>query len=166
MSDLTAERLREVLHYDPETGVFTRLLRTSQNMRVGDVAGYTAPRGYIVIGVDGRQHRAHRLAFLYMTGRWPHPEVDHRDGVIDNNRWANLREATRLQNGKNLRRSKANTSGFKGVYWDRDLHQWRAAIRVDYRSHHLGLFGTCRPAAHFAYVLASARLHGDFGRTN
>ena len=93
MKTLTAARLRELLQYDPETGVFTRLVKTSNGIKVGDVAGTADARGYILIRVDGWLHLAHRLAWLHMTCEWPKGMIDHINGVRDDNRWSNLRRA-------------------------------------------------------------------------
>ena len=82
-TDLTAERLREVLHYNPETGVFTRL-KTEKNWRSGDIAGGFRA-GYIQIRVDGAKYSAHRLAWLYAYGVNPIDEIDHIDGNKSNN---------------------------------------------------------------------------------
>lgn len=94
---LTQARLKELLHYDPETGVWTRLVATSNSIRIGDVAG-GVNHGYVRISVDGRKYSAHRLAFLYQTGAWPSAEVDHWNLDKADNSWGNLRGATRSQN--------------------------------------------------------------------
>ena len=83
---LTAERLREVLDYDPDTGVFTRKVRTASSVKVGDVAGSLNGKGYIRIRVDGRLYFAHRLAWLYVHGEWPVDQVDHINGIKNDNR--------------------------------------------------------------------------------
>ncbi|MCK9994454.1 MAG: hypothetical protein Dbin4_02974, partial [Alphaproteobacteria bacterium] len=101
MAELTQSRLKELLHYDPDTGVFTRRVQTSSNARVGDVAGCLHPEGYRHIQIDGKRYAAHRLAWLYMTGEWPTNQLDHLNGVRDDNRWGNLREATHGQNQQN-----------------------------------------------------------------
>ena len=93
MKTLTAAQLRELLQYDPETGVVTRLVKSSNGIKVGDVAGTADARGYILIRVDGWLHLAHRLAWLHMTCEWPKGMIDHINGVRDDNRWSNLRRA-------------------------------------------------------------------------
>src|SRR5690606_34614864 len=98
---LTQQRLKELLYYDPETGIFTRLVgRSGPRARAGDVAGSDNGKGYIRIYVDGRPYKAHRLAWFYMHGEWPE-EIDHRNGERADNRLSNLRPVTRQQNNLN-----------------------------------------------------------------
>lgn len=163
MTALTQARLKELLHYDPETGVWLWMNPTCSRMKPGDVAG-TFKDGYLKITVDGHQCRAHRLAFLYMTGRWPVAEVDHRNCDRADNRWANLREATHAQNCRNTGPRATNTSGFMGVRWHARGRRWQARIHVDGREIYLGLFDTPE-AAHAAYCAAAHQLHGQFART-
>jgi hypothetical protein len=166
-SDLTAERLRALLSYDPETGVFTRRVGRSGGRgraKAGQVAGFVRDRskGYICICLDCRPYRAHRLAWLYMTGAWPTAQIDHIDGVRDNNRFANLREASNAENGWNGRRHKDSTSGFKGV--TRAGTAWKAQIKVSGLFIYLGRFKTPE-AAHAAYVAAAQEHFGEFARS-
>ena len=154
---LTYERLREVLHYSPETGVFTRLVRTSRSVKVGDVAGTVDASGYIRIRVDGVLYLAHRIAFLWMTGEWPQQLVDHINGVRDDNRWSNLRPATNAENQQNQRRAQSsNKLGLLGV--TPVGKRFVAQIKVDWRQIHLGTFDTPEQA-HDAYIAAKRRLH-------
>lgn len=104
MSDLTAERVRELLHYEPATGIFTRRIRTSNRTKVGAIVGADNGKGYLQISVDWRLYSAARLAWLYMTGEWPKEEIDHINRVRSDNRFSNLREATRSSNNCNRRR--------------------------------------------------------------
>ena len=160
-SELTAERLREVLHYNPETGEFTRL-RTTSGARAGDVAGGTAD-GYIRIKVDYRKYRAHRLAVLYMTGAWPKDQVDHINRNTLVNRWANLREATHAQNMANKGLSRHNTSGMKGVRWNKYMRRWHAQIEINGKGRSLGGYNTAE-AAQAAYMAAAREHYGEFAR--
>ena len=91
---ITQSELKELLNYDPATGVFTWLVSRGR-VKASSVAGHVHSRGYIVIMVDGRRHLAHRLAFVYMTGTFPDDQVDHINEIKADNRWINLREATR-----------------------------------------------------------------------
>lgn len=161
---ITAERLRELLHYDPETGVFTRLSCRCHSELLGQPAGCLDSKGYIRIRVDGRKYRAHRLAWLYMTGFWPEDDVDHKDVDPSNNRWANLRKATKAQNTRNSRRPANNTSGYKGASWNIAAQKWVGTIGHNGEKIYLGCFDTPE-AAHAAYCAAAQRLHGAFART-
>lgn len=154
---ITQERLKELLHYDPETGVFTWRIRTSNRVKVGDVAGSAAAYGYLEIGIDGVTAKSHRLAFLYMTGEWPEHDVDHINGIRTDNRWANLRTATRSQNLQNLRAAKSNSkTGLLGVSPYNGT--FRASIKHNGKQITLGRF-SCPHAAHAAYLKAKAELH-------
>lgn len=164
MRMLTQSRLRELLHYDPETGFFTRALTTTGiRPKVGDVAGGVNCRGYWQIRIDGERYKAHRLAWLYMTGDWPKEQIDHINMDRSDNRFANLREATNIQNCANQRRPVNNTSGLKGVCWNKRLSKWKSQIRVNGKLHHLGYFDTAE-AAHESYIDAAKKYFGEFAR--
>lgn len=158
-SSLTAERLRELLHYDPETSLFTWRNDAGRwgRIKAGSVAGSPNEDGYIRIGIDGGLYRAHRLAFLYMTGAWPTADVDHKFGIRSDNRWSEIRDATHAQNLQNRRSPQANSkSGLLGVSWHNGRP--RAQIRVGGIPVHLGYFDTPE-LAHAAYLEAKARHH-------
>jgi hypothetical protein len=159
---LTRARLRELLHYDPATGEFRWLKRVSRPTRVGDAAGALEINGYRKITIEGRQYRAHHLAWLYMTGQWRSGLIDHRDGDRSNNRWDNLRRATASQNCANRRLPRNNKCRLKGVTRT-ESHRWRAGIHKNGRRRHLGIFSTPE-AAHAAYVAAARKLFGEFAR--
>lgn len=144
--ELTQERLKEVLHYAPETGVFTWKAQTSNRIRVGDVAGCTTHYGYRSIRVDGSRHRAHRLAYLYVHGEHPDGMLDHHDQDKGNNRISNLRPATKSQNALNTGLQANNTSGHKGVVWHKRDGKWLARITINKKHHHLGLFANVEEA--------------------
>ncbi len=161
-SDLTAERLKQLLHYDPETGIFVwRIGR--QGHLAGAVAGVLRPDGRILIGVDRERHFAHRLAWLYMTGKFPAMDLDHEDLNPANNRFVNLREATASQNQRNQRRPIHNTSGLKGVSFHNQRKRWMAQIKIKGRGIYLGLFDT-KEEAHAAYCSAATKAEPDFAR--
>lgn len=163
-ADLTAAELRRLLSYDPVTGLFRWRVRGGSRRAIGDVAGCVRPDGYVVIGLNGTMYLAHRLAWLYETGVWPSDDIDHRDRDTGDNRFERLREATVSQNHCNLKRPVSDTSGFKGVTWHKHSQCWQAQIKIHGKSLYLGSFAD--PAvAHAAYVSASARVHGEFGRT-
>lgn len=162
---ITAERLRELFSYDPETGAFTRLVSTGDKVKIGDIAGCINGAGYWQISIDYKLYLLHRLAVLWMTGRWPIAQVDHVDLERSNNSWVNLREATSTQNHANLPRSRANTSGWKGVYWRKNEKKWAAMIQHNYVRRHLGLFN-CPAAAHLVYVIEANKAFGQFSRAS
>jgi hypothetical protein len=154
---LTAERLRELLHYDPATGVFTwRVNRV--RARAGNRAGCAHSRGYRRISIDGAAYFEHRLAFLYMTGAWPKCEGDHENGKRADNRWENLRDATRAQQGQNRAARAKGTSQRLGVSFFPQSGKWRAQISRDGRKYHLGIFPTEELAA-AAYRGAKRVIH-------
>jgi hypothetical protein len=157
---LNAETLRTLLSYEPETGLFTWKHKRKRVFQ-GDIAGATHKSGYIVIGCQGKIWPAHRLAWLYMTGRLPPSFIDHIDGNKTNNRWRNLRLASRSENSRNRGAQKNNKSGFKGVSWDSSNQKWRAIIYVDGKKIALGRF-SCPVAAHQAYSEAAESFHGQF----
>ena len=156
-ADLTAQRLRELLDYDPLAGVFTRKMRNANCVRVGQVAGYTRPNGYVCIRVDGKSYLAHRLAWMYSNGEWPAGVVDHIDGNTSNNRIANLRDVPHASNMQNQRAAQAHSiSGILGV--SRVVSGWKARITVGGKKVNLGIFHTHDLAA-AAYVTAKRELH-------
>lgn len=162
LKDISAELARSLWAYDPLTGVLTWKVRAAQQNHVGDVAGCPDEGGYVWVGFGYRQWAAHRLAWLITFGEWP-PELDHRDLDKANNRLANLRVATRLQNVSNVGLRKDNTSGFKGVSYSTSKRKWAAAISHEGNIIRLGHFADKARAA-AAYAEAAARLKGQFAR--
>lgn len=147
---ITQEELKKILHYDPETGVFTRL-KSGHGVCAGAVAGYVSRtsngKSYIKISVKNKQYHAHRLAWMYVTGKFPLDEIDHINGQGTDNRFINMRAISSAENGKNMRRSSTNTSGVCGVSWFERDKCWRAQIRINRRTKHLGYFDTIIHAA-------------------
>lgn len=160
--DLTAARLRELLEYNPETGIFTRRSQRGR-YKAGAPTGCLSPIGYLQIRVDQKLYYAHRLAWLYAHGLWPVDLIDHINGDKINNCLSNLREATPQQNNRNTGKRSHNTSGFKGVYWDKERQKWGAAATVNGRFRSLGRYST-REEAYAAYVKFATELHGAFAR--
>lgn len=155
---LTQERLRELLTYDPLTGVFTRRMPAGGKL-VGSEAGtVNAITGYVHIVIDYRNYYGHRLAFLWMLGKWPEPEADHENGKQNDNRWVNLREATKAEQAQNVPVKSNNTAGFVGVHKRKSDGRWVAEIMVRRRKHYLGSFDAVEQAG-AAYLEAKARLH-------
>jgi hypothetical protein len=158
---LTAERLRALLSYDARTGVLTRIVRTSNRCRVGDTAGSLTFYGYLSVCVDGKDHFAHRLAWLYMTGEWPRGNIDHIDGDKTNNRWSNLRDVDQAVNMQNLRAAhKDSTTGLLGVSYCKERRRWYARIYARGHRASLGGFSSAEDAS-AAYQAAKKRHHSE-----
>lgn len=137
---LTQKRLKEVVKYAPETGVFTWKTCLSNSVRLGAVSGYINNRGYRIIAVDSKNYPAHRLAFLFMAGYLPEHEVDHMDGDKDNNAWVNLREVSHSCNLQNQKTHSNNKSGFRGVCWSKSSRKWSSYIKVHGKILSLGVY--------------------------
>jgi len=143
----TLDRLKELLHYDPLTGIFTWRVNKI-GVKAGRIAGCKKDNGYTAIRIDGTLFFAHRLAWLYMTGQAPDLFIDHIDGNRANNQIANLRIATHKQNSENLRRPSArNSSGYRGVYYQKQTKKWVAQIGHHGKLYNLGSFLTPEDAA-------------------
>ena len=156
---LTVERLRQLFAYDVSTGLFTRLVRTSNSVHVGDVAGTKNVHGYWQINIDYKLYLAHRLAWLYVYGEWPAHKLDHINGDRQDNRIANLRGATDEVNAQNIRRAqKNNSTGLLGAFARSRGKTFISRIRVNNKYLNLGSFQT-KEAAHAAYVEAKRKYH-------
>lgn len=138
-STLTVDELKQRLKYDPETGIFTWLAGTQYANQVAGTYETSEGRrtGYIRIVIKGRRYQAHRLAFLYMTGRFPDDQIDHIDGDGCNNAWTNLREICAKGNALNRPLRRDNQSKIQGVYWNRHRNKWYAEIKHACIKHHL-----------------------------
>lgn len=168
-TDLTAQRVREILEYNPDTGAFI----WRQDQRCGHKTGNQVRRlaglqagscnkvsGYIIIGIGGSLYLAHRLAWLYVHGSWPEQQIDHIDGDRKNNRIANLRDVSPAINSENQRkppRSKSNQAPL-GAHWKESVKLWASSIQANGKLMHLGYFKSA-DAAHEAYVIAKRQLH-------
>lgn len=156
----TLSRLRELLTYSPESGVFTWNATHGDGaarVEAGDEAGHLSNRGYIVLCIDGTKLQAHRAAVFYMTGRWPRADVDHINGARTQNAWINLRQVTRSENNQNVIKARRDSShGLKGVRQTNGIF-W-STIQVNKVPHYLGTFLTAE-ACRAAYVEAKKRLH-------
>lgn len=155
---LTADRLKELLLYDQETGVFTWRTGRGVTTKHGDVAGSIASHGYRLITVDGKRYRAHRLAWLYVHGAWPEEEVDHINQKKDDNRIANLRHATHWENSQNRPMQANNKSGYRGVSKRKGRERWVAKIYTRGKCRLLGEFSSPEQA-NAAYQAAARELH-------
>jgi hypothetical protein len=152
---ITQSRLKELLNYNSDTGVFTWIKRS------GSVAGGLDKCGYIHIRVDYNLYFAHRLAWLYVYGLFPEDQIDHINRVKDDNRFTNLRPATKSQNQMNTPRRSDNKSGHKGVCWSKTAKKWNSGIRVDGKRKHLGSFND-KSDAILAYNSAADKYYGKF----
>lgn len=161
-NDLTQEYVKSIMHYDPETGHFKYIVKV-RGVKPNTVIGYLQDDGYIRLSINYEKYLAHRIAWLYMTGEWPSGDLDHKDTDKTNNRWDNLREATKTQNKANTKRICTNTSGMKGVSLNKSTNRWKATITINYKSVHLGYFNTKENAAE-AYAKAAKELFTDFAR--
>ena len=159
---ITVERVRSLFTLDDE-GNLIRRVRVGQKAMAGTVAGSRSKRGYVKVMVDRKSLAAHRVVFAIVNGHWPDAEIDHINGVKDDNRPCNLREATRGENQRNCGIRANNKSGFKGVSWERSCDKWKAQIRIDGVTTYLGVFDTPELAA-AAYAEAAPKLHGSFAR--
>lgn len=155
--------VRSLLSYDPATGEF-RWSNSRRNGAAGRLAGTIGKGGYRFIAVCGKRCRAHRLAWLWMTGAWPTNELDHINGNPADNAWSNLREATRVENCRNRAETKRSKTGVAGVYWDGGRNRWSAFIGLNGRSLPLGRFDSLE-AAQAARVTAERQHYGAFARS-
>lgn len=157
-TNLTATELRKLISYNPETGDMFWL----GGPRLGKAAGCVSPTTrYIHIKLNQHQYLAHRLAWLHQYGCWPNAEIDHRDLCRSNNAIANLREATPSQNRTNTGLRSTNTTGFKGVSFNKPSKKYRADIRIKGRRTTLGYFDNALDASR-CYEAAAFVAHGEF----
>ena len=160
MTKITLTQLRALLHYDPETGIFTWKVKTCRKVVAGAVAGYMKPEGYTVIRINKIGYRASRLAWFYVTGEQPLYDIDHIDGDPRNNAFANLRDVTTAGNIQNQKRAHARnkTGGFLGVSKLKSSDKWRARLCTNGMHTVIGWFDTPEEA-HQAYLSAKREHH-------
>ena len=157
---ITQKELQELLHYSPETGVFTWRVSPANCVKVGDVAGNVC-NGYIRIRIRWIQYHAHRLAWLYVHGHFPPKWIDHINCKRADNRLANLRLVTPAENALNQGKSANNTSGYKGVSWSKSHKKWMAMCQINGNQKYLGRFDTAEKASS-AYQTFSRQQRGEF----
>lgn len=155
---LTQSQLKDLLTYNPETGTFIWNITRGGSAHAGTVAGSIDTRGHVQIQVYQKQYAAHRLAFLYMTGVFPKHGVDHINRIKTDNRWCNLREATQAQNMENKTMYKNNTSGVKGVTWNKRIGKWQVGVGKNGKLIHVGYFSDLEEAK-AARLKAEKELH-------
>lgn len=181
--EINAEVVRALLDYSPETGELKwkergvewfpgtvgrtplHACRQWNARHAGKIPGAIDSWGHTQIRLFGRLYAAHRLIWLHMTGEWPKDQIDHIDCTPSNNRWNNLRPATNQENVRNQHAPRNNSSGIKGVCWDKNSRKWFATICVSYRRIFLGRFQNIEDAE-AAYAKASKQYHGEYGRTS
>ena len=149
----------DFIHYDKETGVFVWSV-SRPGCSAGAVAGHINREGYRVIKIGRKPIRAHRLAWFMVFGAWPSSDLDHKNGIRDDNRISNLREADHCTNMQNKRKAMANnkSSGLLGVTWNKQHKRWQSKLMVNKKSHHVGLFESAEEA-HLAYLNKKRQLH-------
>lgn len=161
MKTLTQDRLKAVLRYEPSSGLFTWTNPPRQHPRMRDYVAGCITTGYVMIKIDGRKYKAHRLAWLYVHGDWPYGDIDHANGCPLDNRIENLRIATNSENQANRLRDRDKTVA-KGVRL-MPSGRYQARITINKQQHHLGSFGT-EEEAQEAYLEASRSHYGEFAR--
>jgi hypothetical protein len=164
---LAPAMLKELFDYSPETGELTWRRRSDpalafwNNRFAGKRAGSQMQGGHREVFINAVRHREHRVIWAWMTGKWPLGEIDHKNRIRHDNRWENLRDVSTAQNAWNKWVPEKNSSGRKGVCWERFTQKWKAEIRVDGRCYTLGRFPSVELAA-AAYAEAAALLHGNY----
>jgi hypothetical protein len=161
--EVSVERVRELLDYNQETGVFRWRVHRSRGAKRGQVAGSVDKKGYILLGIDGRNYPAHRVAWAYVYGEWPSSDLDHRDLDKANNAITNLRVASRSDNMGNTAAHVDNSTRVKGVCFDRRRGQFYASICKDGVRRFLGYFSNANEAGR-AYERAANAAFGEFAR--
>lgn len=159
-STLTQARLKSLLTYDAETGVFHWLqTQLRSKAKAGMLAGGLLKTGYWRIKIDGHTHKAHRLVWMYVHGRFPSAYLDHINGDTLDNRLINLREATNQENQQNIKRAfKSSSHGVLGASWNCQAEKWSARIKTEHKRVHLGYFDTAEQAGE-AYINAKRVMH-------
>lgn len=155
---ITQNELKKNLSYNPYTGIFVRLVGRPNSSK-GDVAGTKNPQGYIIMEVNNLPYRAHRLAWLYMTGSFPKDQIDHINCIKSDNRFVNLREVTQSQNRFNTKKKKNNKLGIKGVH--RVGNRFKAQAIFEKKHYYLGYYDTPKEASK-VYQRFAKKFHGEF----
>ena len=151
MKELTQEILKSLVSYSPITGEFTSIDPSPQSRYRGKRIGSPhRTKKYRSLSLLGKAHKEHRVAFLYMTGKWPTMEVDHINQIKDDNRWCNLRDVSRLINAQNRSKYRNNTSGHTGVSWNKSRNKWHVLCSANGEHVYGGLFDDKEEAAELA----------------
>jgi len=156
-SSLTQERLKTLLSYDAETGVFTNKTHRTR-AKIGQPAGALTSEGYTAFQIDGKKIYAHRAVWLYVYGKWPENEIDHINQNRNDNRLCNLREADRFTNAANTGKHLTNTSGHKGVTFHARNKKWQVQMRARNKTFYVGQYDLLADAVQ-ARAIAEIFLH-------
>lgn len=159
--ELTAQRLRALLTYDSDTGIFKWDVNLNGAAKRGSIAGTIDTNGYVSIKIDKKFYRAHRLAWLYVYGVWPEKYIDHINHVTTDNRIANLRECDNSQNQCNQRVQKRSKSGTKGVTWHKATGKWQVQCKLNGKNYHGGTFESLEEAVRVCADLRKS-IHEEF----
>jgi hypothetical protein len=151
---LTQKMLKEILRYDPDSGLFYWKVSLNKKIKRDEVAGCLHSSGYIYIAIYKKLYLAHRLAYIYMTGKWPIKQIDHINGNRSDNRFINLRDSSNSENHQNRK----NTAILMGAHWVAKEKKYVSSITVNYHKIHLGTFSTAKDA-HMAYCKAKKKYH-------
>lgn len=160
---MNREYLHSLLDYDIETGIFTRKLCRARKQKVGDIVGTKHYSGYIHIKIDGKTYMAHRLVWIYFFGIEPKHEIDHINGIRDDNRLLNLRECNDYEQAYNKGIYKNNTSGIKGVTYEKSSGKWVVQIRINGKNKKIGRYD-CLELAGFIAEESRRKYHLEFAR--
>lgn len=168
---MKADELRRLVDYFPDTGRFvwrsrdgeTRADRIFNTKYAGRPAGCDSTRGYAVIKINQTSYMVHRLVWLYVTGEWPDQEIDHINKNTHDNRWVNLRAASRSENGANRGVHKNNKSGAKGVYWSESKKKWVA--QAGGKKNRIITYAETMGDAVSAYKRSAVKIYGAYARS-
>ena len=158
----TIEELQQTFAYDPNTGIIKWNRKTTRKTKKGKIAG-SRSNGYINIQFNKTCYYAHRLAFLLHTGQWPSKQIDHINGVKDDNRWMNLRLATMRENHMNIKKQSNNTSGHKNVHFCKTRNKWIAKVKISKTKHKQSCFESLEAAVQKAKELRTT-YYKEFAR--
>ncbi len=161
---MTQQYLKTILDYNLETGIFIRKSSYHKN-RIGKVAGGLMKNGYINITLYYKHYYAHRLAWFWVTGKWPKNQIDHINNKRDDNRWCNLREANQTQNNGNSLLSRKNTSGYRGISWCEARKKWQVGIHINNKRKALGRYKNLKDAIK-VYNKAAIKHFGEYATLN
>lgn len=162
METISHKRLKQIVKYNKATGLFYRLECFQRPDVIGIASGWHNGNGYLRIAIDGKRYYAHRLAWFYVTGKWPKHEIDHINGKRNDNRWVNIRSATRLMNAQNIKRANSHSrTKVRGVSWSKDKKRFVARIKFPDRYAFLGYFKDI-DSARDAYIYAKRAHHSGY----